>query len=264
MSAGRVLALLVGLGPLFADQSVGQVSRPGVTHLDAQEVVVSVFPDSLDGVHLDAKIRHKRKWVFFRARFDPATVVAWLEGVERLIGPQSPVLAGLGGRCGVVLVMGDKGRRNWVLQTLDKKEPLSIQADRQFNDTLLVALRAAAELSAMDSAAFASGLAAPVEEQPDSLDPSVIHIPTPEYPARLASSGIRGLVLVRYIVGADGGTEMGSIEPLWASDPEFILPVEHALGQGRFRPARLNGQPVRRRVYQSIYFRQYGMRDGWN
>jgi hypothetical protein len=264
MRAGRVLALSVGLGSVLAHQSAAQVSRPGVTHLDAQEVVVSVIPDSLDGVHFVAKIRHKKDWAFFRARFDPAAVISWLQAVEQLSQPQSPVLAGLGARHGVVLVVRDKGQRHWVLQTLEKEEPLSIRADRRFNDTLLVALRFAAELSGIDSAAFASGLAAPVEEQPDSLDPAVIKIPTPIYPARLASGGVRGLVLVRYVVGADGSTETGSIEPLWASHQEFIPPVEQALAQGRFRPARLNGQPVRRRVYQDIYFRQQGMEAGWN
>lgn len=264
MRAGRVLALSIGLGSVLAHQSAAQVSRPGVTHLDAQQVVVSVFSDSLSGVYFEAKVRHKKEWVFFHARFDPAAVIDWLQAVEQLSQPQSPVLAGLGGRHGVVLVAGDKGKRHWVLQTLEKEKPLSIQADRKFHDTLLTALRAAAELSAIDSAAFASGLSAPVEEQPDSLDPAIIKIPTPVYPARLASSGVRGLVLVRYVVGADGSTETGSIEPLWASHQEFIAPVEHALAQGRFRPARLNGQPVRRRVYQNIYFRQQGMRDGWN
>jgi outer membrane biosynthesis protein TonB len=151
-----------------------------------------------------------------------------------------------------------------VFQTLEKEDPLSIRADRRFNDTLLFALRSAAGRSGIDSAAFASGLAAPVEEQPDSLDPAVIKIPTPIYPARLASSGVRGLVLVRYVIGADGSTETGSIEPLWASHREFIPAVEDAVARGQFRPARLKGQPVRRRVYQYIYFRQQGMQPGWN
>jgi hypothetical protein len=260
----RTLVLIAALGCTAISATAAQLSQPGVTHLDARGVVVSVIADSLDGVHFKAKIRHKKDWHFFNARFDPAAVLTWLDAVAGMTQAQSPVLTGMGGSRGVVLVKGDKGKTGWALQRLEEDQPLVIKADRQFNDTLLAALRLAAGLSAIDSAAFASGLVAPIEEQPDSVDPVVISIPTPVFPPDLAAQDVQGLVLVRYVVDANGETDASTIEPLWASQVEFIPPVRHALAQGRFQPARLNGQPVRRRVYQNIHFRQFGRRVTWN
>lgn len=250
-------------GALAVASAQGQLSLPGVTYLDARQVVVSVVPDSLDGVHFDAKIRHKNDWVSFKTRFDPAAVVAWLNTVGTQRPSRSTVLAGLGGREGVVLAVG-KSDRYWLLHRLEEEEPLLIRADAQFNDTLLTALRLAAGHSAMDSAAFARGLVAPVEEQPDSCDPRIIDIPTPRYPTDMASHRVQGLVLVRYVVGADGRTEPNSVEPLWASHAEFIPSVRAAVARGRFHPAQQNGKAVRRRVYQKIYFREHGSSSGWN
>jgi hypothetical protein len=265
-------AVAATLACLLVTPTEAQVSRPGATHLDTREVVVSVFPDSLDGVHFDARIRHKKKWVFFSARFNPRSVSSWLESVDRLGlseatpavqgQPQSPVLAGLGGNEGIVLVAPKKQERDWVLQRLDD-EPLLIRADRRFNDTLLVALRAAIPFSGLDSAAFASGLVAATVTEPQSCSVRIIHQPAPHYPIRMAAEQIQGRVTVRYIVGADGRPEPSSIEWLWASHAEFIRPSVEAFAQSEFRPAVLNGHPIRRRVYQSVSFRQEGSPAVW-
>ncbi len=245
-----------------------QVSQPGATHLDAREVVVSVYPSKLDGIYFEARIRHKKKWHHFRTRLNPESVGAWLKSVDGMPAPtgkpeQSPVLAGMNGTQGIVLVRSERGDRHWVLQQLDN-QPLHIQADRKFSDTLLVALRAAVPLSGIDSAAFASGLVPPLVPEADSCAVSIIHIPTPKYPAQLAMERIQGRVEMRYIVQADGRIDPASIEALWASHAEFIPPAAEALKQGRFRPAVLNGQPISRQVYQAISFREQGKRPRWN
>jgi TonB family protein len=268
--AGRFITELVILGCVLVSTSQGQVSRPGATHLDAREVVVSVYPDSLDGVFFQAKIHHKKKWLEFVTRFDPRSVSRWLESIDRMTPPvaaekqrQSSVLAGLGGKEGIVLVVPQKGDHYWLLQRLED-EPLLIRADRRFNDTLLVALRAAIPFSAMDSAAFASGLVPPLAVEPDSCGIRVIHIPVPQYPSRMVLEQIEGRVEVRYIVNADGRADSTSIEPLWATHPEFIQPVIQALKEGRFRPARSNGKPIRRQVYQGVSFRREGSQGMWH
>jgi TonB family protein len=173
------------------------------------------------------------------------------------------VIAGMGGKEGIVLVIPKEGDRYWVLQQLDDK-PLLIRADRKFSDTLLVALRAAVPFSGIDSAAFASGLVPPLVAEADSCAVRIIHIPTPHYPARMAVGRIQGRVEVRYIVQPDGRTDPASIEALWATHAEFIPSVIAALREGRFRPASLNGQPIRRQVYQGVSFRHEGRPALWN
>jgi hypothetical protein len=246
-----------------------------VTHLDAQHVVISVFPDSLDGVHMDAKILHKKDWVTFSARFHPEAVSQWVGEVVASLAEtsapgtsaQSRVLPGLGGSRGIVLartLKRDKVESHWLLHRLEQEEPLLINADRRFTDTLLTSLREAARLSAIDSGAFDRGLVPPLVERPDSLNPWPIDVPTPRYPRRLSAAGIDGLVQVRYVIDADGRAVMNSFEVLWASASEFIPPVREALSRGRFRPARLRGKPVPARVYQNIRFRVHGQRAYWN
>ena len=270
MNGGRLIAELVVLGSALITTTEAQVSRPGATHLDAREVVVSVFPDSLDGMLFRAKIKHKKKWIHFITRFDPQSVSAWLESVDRMSAasatqkqPQSPALAGLGGKEGIVLVLPEKGDRYWLLQRLDD-EPLLIRADQKFNDTLLVALRAAVPYSALDSAAFASGLVPPLVAEPDSCGVRIIHSPAPHYPGRMMAERTQGRVEVRYIVEADGRVDPASIEPLWASHPEFIPAVKEALKEGRFHPALFNGRPIRRQVYQAVSFREHGSPEVWH
>lgn len=252
-----------------------QLSRPGVAHLDAQHVVLSVFPDSLDGVHVDARIRHKKKWVTYSARFHPEQVSDWVgHALDSLADSslpntsvQSRVLAGLGGTRGIVLartVKKEKPEMYWLLHRLEETEPLLIKADSRFTDTLLISLREAARLSAIDSGAFESGLVAPLIERPDSLNPWPIDVPTPRYPNGFGAAGIDGLVQVRYVIDAEGRAVMNTFEVLWASASEFVPPVKEALSRGRFRPARVGGKPVPARVYQNIRFRVHGRRAIWN
>jgi TonB-like protein len=270
MNSGRIFAAIVALGCVLVTTSPAQISRAGATHLDARQVVVSVYPSRLDGVYFGAKIRHKKKWVHFSTRFDPQSVSRWLESIDRMAPPvagekpwQSPVLPGLGGKEGIVLVVPERGDRYWLLQQLED-QPLLIKADRQFNDTLLVALGLAGLFSGIDSAAFASGLVAPMVTEPESCQVRIISIPRPHYPFRLAAEGIEGRVEMRYIVNPDGRVDPTSLEALWATHSEFISATKEALMQGRFRPAVLDGKPIRRQVYQAISFRPEGTPAVWH
>jgi hypothetical protein len=262
----------IAIGLVTVRSSQAQLSRPGVAHLDAQNVVISVFPDSLDGVHVDAKILHKKDWVRYSARFHPEAVDKWVAAMKSFArgnasdtSVQSPLLAGLGSSRGIALArLAKKDDIYWLLHRIEEQEPLLIKADSRFTDTLLTSLGEAARLSAIDSGAFESGMVAPLGVRPDSLDPWPIAVPAPRYPYRLSMAGIDGLVQVRYVIGADGRAAMGTIEVLWASAEEFIPPVMEALSRGRFRPARLGGKPVPARVYQDVRFRVRDQRAHWN
>jgi TonB family protein len=270
MNTTWFLAEVVVLGCTLVGTTGAQISLAGATHLDAREVVVSVYPNKLDGVHFLAKIRHKKKWAHFSTRLDPQLVSRWLESIDRMPPRgaeaqqwQSPVLAGLGGKEGIVLVVPAKGDRYWLLQQLED-QPLLIKADRQFNDTLLVALQVAMPFSGIDSVAFASGLVPPLVTEPESCLVRIISIPRPYYPFSLSSKGVEGRVEMRYIVNADGRVDTTSFEALWATHPEFITAAKDALKQGRFRPAVLDGKPIRRQVYQAISFRPDGTPAVWH
>lgn len=262
----------IATGLVAAPFSEAQVSRPGVAHLDAQDVVVSVFPDSLDGVHLDAKILQKKDWVRYSARFRPEAVDQWVAVMKSFArasasdtSVQSPLLTGLGNTRAIRLArLANKGDTYWLFHRIEEQQPLLIKTDSRFSDTLLTSLAEAAHLSAIDPAAFESGMVAPLTERPDSLNPWPIDVPAPRYPYRLSMAGIDGLVQVRYVIDAEGRAAPGAIEVLWASADEFIPPVMEALSRGRFRPARLGGKPVPSRVYQDVRFRIRDQRAHWN
>jgi hypothetical protein len=184
----RLFPTLVGaisvLGLVASSEA--QESVPGVVHLDAQHVVVSVFPDSLDGVHVDARLRHKKEWLQYSARFDPGAMLRWVATAKTFARAAasdssrvSPVVASLEGNRGLSLQQPGKGKGElyWLLHRTDHQEPAIIRADLAFSDTLLTSLERAAHLSAIDSSAFAAGLVAPLAEIPDSLCPWPISVP---------------------------------------------------------------------------------------
>ncbi|MEP7383223.1 MAG: TonB family protein [Gemmatimonadota bacterium] len=76
----------------------------------------------------------------------------------------------------------------------------------------------------------------------------------PRYPAMLASAGIEGLVLARFVVDTLGHVERGSIELASNSHAMFAQSVRDALGRMRFVPAESHGRKVRQLVQQPFTF----------
>lgn len=68
------------------------------------------------------------------------------------------------------------------------------------------------------------------------------------YPNRLRSRGTQGEVVITFIIGVDGRAELESAKVLSATDPGFIEPALTGLARMRFRPAALDGVPVRVRA----------------
>jgi periplasmic protein TonB len=86
----------------------------------------------------------------------------------------------------------------------------------------------------------------------------VTRAPTPRYPDALKSVSITGEVMMQYIVDARGRVEPGSIKVLSATHPLFGEAVRRALVDARYRPAEVNGQPVRQLVQQPFIFKLEG------
>jgi TonB family protein len=77
----------------------------------------------------------------------------------------------------------------------------------------------------------------------------------PRYPDALRSVNVTGEVVVSYVVDARGRVEPGSIKVLSASHKLFADAVRTALLSARYRPAEVNGQPVRQLVEQPFIFK---------
>lgn len=77
----------------------------------------------------------------------------------------------------------------------------------------------------------------------------------PHYPDALKSVGVEGVVAMRFIVGADGRVEPGSISVIDSPHKLFSDAVRTALLNTRYRPAEAGGHAVRQLVEQSFTFR---------
>lgn len=77
----------------------------------------------------------------------------------------------------------------------------------------------------------------------------------PRYPEALQSVGVEGTVMMRFIVGADGRVEPGSIEVISSPHKLFSDAVRNALLGTRFRPAEAGGNRVRQLVEQPFQFK---------
>jgi protein TonB len=77
----------------------------------------------------------------------------------------------------------------------------------------------------------------------------------PRYPEALKSVGVEGVVAMRFIVGADGRVEPGSISVIDSPHKLFSDAVRTALLNTRYRPAEAGGHSVRQLVEQSFSFR---------
>jgi protein TonB len=72
------------------------------------------------------------------------------------------------------------------------------------------------------------------------------------YPALLRDAGVSGRARVRYVVREDGTVDPASVNVLDASRDAFGDAAKRALRSARYRPARVNGRPVRVTVTTSF------------
>ena len=79
--------------------------------------------------------------------------------------------------------------------------------------------------------------------------------PPPRYPESLRSVNVEGQVVMRFIVGADGKVEPGSINVISSPHRLFSDAVRTALLNTRYRPAEAGGHSVRQLVEQAFGFK---------
>jgi protein TonB len=86
-------------------------------------------------------------------------------------------------------------------------------------------------------------------------DPAeVVSQPMPQYPRIFHEAGISGVVDLQFIVDTLGRVEPGSVKVLESSHDPFAEAAIKAIRDSRFRPGRMNGEPIRQLVQQRIRF----------
>ncbi len=122
-----------------------------------------------------------------------------------------------------------------------------------------VVLATACASTASDTAAVSSdavpapALDVDAEFQPFDTPPTLEKYVEPEYPAYAKKHAIMGVVTLRIVVSAKGRVD--DVRVLESSDHMFDAPAIEAAKRFRFKPARLNGEPVRSAVVVPVRFR---------
>jgi protein TonB len=92
------------------------------------------------------------------------------------------------------------------------------------------------------------GAVGPVEVTGDMVRPVLVVKVEPSYPHVARRAGLGGRVTLRAVIAEDGGVE--SVEVYSSSNPLFDDAAVDAVRKWRYRPAIMNGRPVR--VYFSV------------
>ncbi|HXF96723.1 MAG TPA: energy transducer TonB [Gemmatimonadales bacterium] len=85
--------------------------------------------------------------------------------------------------------------------------------------------------------------------------PELLAAPPLSYPEHLRRLGIEGRVVMEVVVDTLGRVEPESVRIFQAGDPGFADAVRRVLAEARFRPARVQGRPVRVLVRIPFEFR---------
>ena len=85
-----------------------------------------------------------------------------------------------------------------------------------------------------------------VEELPEVRNRrEMVNLLERTYPGTLRDAGVEGRVVVQFVVDTEGRVEPESIRIVSSTHAAFEAPSRRAAERMRFRPARVNGQPVR-------------------
>ena len=88
-----------------------------------------------------------------------------------------------------------------------------------------------------------TGTDGPLDLTPEMVRPVLVHKVSPVYPDVPRKARLEGRVTVQAVIGLDGSVE--SVEILRTSNPLFNDAALAAVRQWRYRPATMNGVPVR-------------------
>ena len=267
------VVLLIAL--LSFGHAEAQTAFPELRHVRWPLLDIVVVPDSAGIWFMAAPNPWTTQWEtgshLVRLSLDPVVALQWVTVARRLAaanGPRpkrneppsfTPPLPGKRGPAIVVLGTNPKSRSaddRFVLFVSDSANELRWKSfvSSSHVDDLLRALEATARDS-REGARTALRWNTPADQEADT-QVSVVSQPRPAYPGRLADRRRVGRVWMAYIVNADGRVDQESFFTLLSDDSLFTKSAVDALRRSQFRPAVRNGEPVPRRVFQAILFRQ--------
>jgi TonB family protein len=263
------------IGVVLIVFACGRLHGQGVSgrqsvYLSGKGLQVVMTPD-VEGLYLwassgDAANNKERS---YGALFDPAQALTWVASARAFLDTPlgekdtgsvriSPVLWGSEG--GRAYLGKRRDRKGWSDQRV-----FVIQSDSARVQPVVAAIDEKLMRQVLDSLEFVSGHA-PAPQHPaahDSAGEGLLfdHIASlrpgtepPSYPESERSERKEGLVLVRFIIGADGRVDLPTITFLHASSPGFLESTLIALTRFRFSPATLRGKPVRQQVVMPFVF----------
>jgi TonB family protein len=85
-------------------------------------------------------------------------------------------------------------------------------------------------------------------------EPRILSRKNPIYPEALRANGIEGDVMIRAIIGIDGGLLSARVVNTQV-DPQLARTAIEAVNQWRYSPAQLNGLPVETDTVITVAFR---------
>jgi hypothetical protein len=245
---------------LFASESAAQNPAPPVpqsSYLKWENLRMVLSPDS-GSLLLWANLGEVENFgtTQFMTTVDPTAVSPWVAGVRAFLAQKLS-----GGDTGSVrtspMLMGQRsriyvGRRrengNWskerilVLERIGDRNPMLFAPKEK--DLLMI----------LDSIEAVALRAPPARTGPDPqlgqfgrFDQPARMLPVHplDYPAGEIIAHRDGLVLLRFVVGADGKVDLGTVQVIHSTGPAFLKSVLDALPKYEFTPARFRGEPVR-------------------
>ncbi|HKV70011.1 MAG TPA: energy transducer TonB [Gemmatimonadales bacterium] len=268
-----LLAALLGLTPL-PPVLVAQADAYAPARFNWTTVNVAVLPDTLAGVSVwifSSRTYDPSHHIQYGGTFEPKDVPSWARRADSLLADSLPIADTAKWMSAPTIVSSTGGLLGW--QRIHKKgqwqnrallafypapvshgaerEPveldLSLPDAREFLDSMVS--KAAVSRFVPDTTRFGLADIAHVQSKPE-----VISGPPPRYPQSLRDNGIQGTVWIQVIVDTAGHPEPHTLRVLMSDDPGFEQEATRAILGTRFKPARVDGKPVRVLVVIPVNF----------
>lgn len=100
----------------------------------------------------------------------------------------------------------------------------------------------------------ATGVSQVLSEEDVEVRPERLSGPVPRYPEELRQAGVGGMVLLDFVIDANGRVDSSSITVLEATHDAFVAPATDVIQRSIYQPGEQDGKPVAVQVQQRIGF----------
>jgi TonB family protein len=258
---------------LLAQPARAQVNTIESAWLEWTDLQIAISPDSSGTylwVHAAGKMTGGRGERFFTGQFLPDDIAPWIGRgrafVTATFSDDDSVSVrstlGLVDRAeDAVYIARRKVRGKWTSErilTLERagQEPLIISADEKTLGDILDSLEAVSRRTTLSVDAMRrDSLELAAEKMSRATPPRGLpQNRAPAYPESERGKDNEGVVVLNFMVTAEGKPDMATVKVVHSPSPDFLHAVLEALEKHRFEPARRNGVAVPMRVIQPFAF----------